>query len=82
LTQIRVNALKRQGKELAEDEERLIYEGIKQDYLEKSGAYYATSELWDDGVIDPADTRKALGIALSVSLNREFGETPFGVLRM
>jgi 3-methylcrotonyl-CoA carboxylase beta subunit len=82
LTQIRINALKRQGKTLGADEESRIYEGIKRDYLEKSSAYYATSELWDDGVIDPADTRNALGIALSVSLNREFGETPFGVLRM
>ena len=61
---------------------QLIYEGIKQDYMEKSGAYHSTSELWDDGIIDPAHTRKVLGIALSASLNREFKETPFGVLRI
>lgn len=53
---------------------------ITQDYLEKSGVYYATSELWDNGIIDLADTRKVLGISLSVALNREFGKTPSGVL--
>jgi 3-methylcrotonyl-CoA carboxylase beta subunit len=82
LTQIRLKALERQGKTLAEEEERNIYESITQDYLEKSGAYYATSELWDDGVIDPSHTREALGISLSVALNREFSETPHGVLRI
>ncbi len=82
LTQIRLKSLERQGKTLAKEDERKIYESITQDYLEKSGAYYATSELWDDGIIDPADTRKALGISLSVALNREFNETPHGVLRI
>jgi 3-methylcrotonyl-CoA carboxylase beta subunit len=38
--------------------------------------------MWDDGIIDPADTRKVLGISLSVALIREFGETPHGVLRI
>lgn len=82
LTQIRLKALERQGKTLSEKETRQIYEGITQDYLEKSSAYHSTSEMWDDGIIDPADTRKVLGIALSVSLIREFRETPHGVLRI
>ncbi|MCD4728950.1 MAG: acyl-CoA carboxylase subunit beta [Pirellulales bacterium] len=82
LTQIRLKALERHGKTLSEEEANQIAAGITQDYMEKSSAYYATSELWDDGIIDPADTRKVLGIALSVSLNREFNETPHGVLRI
>ncbi len=82
LTQIRLRALERQGRTLSEEEAHQIRDGITQDYLEKSSAYYSTSELWDDGIIDPADTRKALGIGLSVALNREFGETPNGVLRI
>jgi 3-methylcrotonyl-CoA carboxylase beta subunit len=53
-------------------------------------AYHSTSELWDDGVLDPADTRDALGIALSVALNSPFGapsgapfgEPGYGVFRM
>jgi 3-methylcrotonyl-CoA carboxylase beta subunit len=82
LTQIRLKALQRQGKTLPEEEVQKIFDGIAQDYLEKSGAYYSTSEMWDDGIIDPADTRKVLGISLSVALNREFTETPNGVLRL
>ncbi|MFP4475274.1 MAG: acyl-CoA carboxylase subunit beta [Desulfatibacillaceae bacterium] len=82
LVQIRIKALERQGRQLSEGEQREITEAITADYEEKSGAWYSTSELWDDGVIDPADTRKVLGIALSSALNREFGETSHGVLRI
>ena len=82
LTQIRLKALQRQGKTLPKEEVHKIYNDISQDYLEKSGAYYSTSELWDDGIIDPADTREVLGISLSVALNREFNKTPNGVLRI
>jgi 3-methylcrotonyl-CoA carboxylase beta subunit len=82
LTHIRLKALERQGKTLSDKEAQQIYNDITQDYVEKSSAYYSTSELWDDGIIDPADTRKVLGIALSVALNREFNETPNGVLRI
>lgn len=82
LSQVRIRSLERQGKKLSDEDVQQIYEGIKQDYMEKSGAYHATSELWDDGIIDPADTRTVLGIALSASLNREFKQTPNGVLRI
>jgi 3-methylcrotonyl-CoA carboxylase beta subunit len=82
LAHLRIRSLERQGKKLTEEDVRQIFEGIKQDYLEKSGAYHSTSEMWDDGIIDPADTRKVLGIALSVALNRDFGQTPNGVLRI
>jgi len=82
LSQLRIRSLERQEKKLSDEEVQQISEGIKQDYFEKSGAYHSTSELWDDGIIDPADTRKVLGIALSASLNREFKETPHGILRI
>jgi 3-methylcrotonyl-CoA carboxylase beta subunit len=82
LTQIRLKSLEHQGKVLSKDEVNRIHDGISQDYLEKSSAYYSTSELWDDGIIDPVDTRKILGISLSAALNREFGRTPGGVLRV
>jgi 3-methylcrotonyl-CoA carboxylase beta subunit len=49
---------------------------------EESSAYYSSSRLWDDGIIDPADTRKILAMAISVSLNRPFGEPSYGVFRM
>ena len=82
LSQIRIKSLERQGKIISDEEVTQIYEGIKKDYVEKSSAYHSTSEIWDDGIIDPADTRKVLGIALSASLNREFKETPHGILRI
>jgi len=82
LAEIRLKALAREGKNLSEEETQKIYEGITNDYLEKSSAWYSTSEIWDDGVIDPKDTRKVLGIALSVALNREFGQSFHGVLRI
>ena len=82
LTQIRLNALKRQGKTLNDEEVDAISETVARDYEEKSSAYYSTSEMWDDGIIDPADTRKVLGIALSAALNTDFSETSHGVLRI
>lgn len=48
----------------------------------ESSAYYSSSRLWDDGIIDPADTRKVLAMSLSVSLNRPFGDPGYGVFRM
>lgn len=45
-------------------------------------AYYSTARLWDDGVIDPADSRRVLGLALSASLNAPIQPTKFGVFRM
>ena len=44
--------------------------------------YYASARLWDDGVIDPADTRRLLGLALSAALNAPIEKTRFGVFRM
>ncbi len=82
LTQIKLKALQRQGKNFQDEEAQRIHDSISRDYMEKSSAYYSTSELWDDGIIDPADTRKVLGISLSVALNREFTQTPNGVLRI
>lgn len=82
MTQIRLKTLERQGEKLSEDDVNRIYESVRADYMEKSGAYYSTSELWDDGIIDPADTRKVLGIALSAALNKEFKETSHGILRI
>jgi len=51
-------------------------------FEEESSAYYSSSRLWDDGIIDPVDTRKVLAMAISVSLNRPFGNPEYGVFRM
>lgn len=57
-------------------------QSLIQQFEDESSAYYATSRLWDDGIIDPVDTRKVLAMAISVSLNKKFEEPKTGVYRM
>ena len=82
LTQLKVKTCAREGRELSPQEIEAIHRSIREEYEQKSGAYYATSELWDDGIIDPVDTRNALGMAISAALNAPFGEPGLGVLRV
>jgi 3-methylcrotonyl-CoA carboxylase beta subunit len=58
-----------------------VYRTTMKAYEEQISAYHSTSELWDDGIIDPVDTRNALGIAISAALNAPFGEPGYGVFR-
>ena len=55
---------------------------IREQYERQGNPYYATARLWDDGVIDPADTRRVLGLALSVCAQAPLGPVPYGVFRM
>ncbi|MGH2407962.1 MAG: carboxyl transferase domain-containing protein [Candidatus Limnocylindrales bacterium] len=67
----------------ASDEARAAFEApILAEYERQGDPYYATARLWDDGVIDPAQTRDVLALAISASLNAPIGETHFGVFRM
>ena len=67
----------------ANDEEREAYRSeIRAKYELEGNPYYATARLWDDGVIDPAQTRDVLALAISASLNAPIPETKFGVFRM
>jgi acetyl-CoA carboxylase carboxyltransferase component len=67
----------------ASDEEREAYrKEIRAKYEREGNPYYATARLWDDGVIDPAQTRDVLALAISASLNAPIPETKFGVFRM
>lgn len=51
-------------------------------YEREGDSYYSTARLWDDGVIDPADTRKIIGLCISASINRAIEDTKYGVFRM
>ncbi len=51
-------------------------------YEKESSAYYSTARIWDDGIIDPVDTRRVLGLGLRASLNKEWGDVSQGVFRM
>ena len=71
------------GSAWASEEERAAFEApILAEYERQGNPYYATARLWDDGVIDPAQTRDVLAIAISAALNAPIGETRFGVFRM
>jgi 3-methylcrotonyl-CoA carboxylase beta subunit len=71
-----------QGKKWSAQEEEAFKAPIRAQYDEQSSAYYSTARLWDDGVIDPAETRTVLGLGLSAALNAPIKETKFGVFRM
>ena len=55
---------------------------IRAQYEQQGHPYYASARLWDDGVIDPADTRRVLGLSISVALNAPIEATKFGIFRM
>lgn len=82
LTDVKVRQLARSGQQLSEQELAAIRDPILQDYRERSSALYATSEIWDDGILDPVDTRNALAMALSAALNAPIAEPHYGVFRM
>ncbi|HVZ08385.1 carboxyl transferase domain-containing protein [Rhodopila sp.] len=64
------------------DEEETFKAPIRAQYETQGHPYYASARLWDDGIIDPADSRRVLGLALSAALNQPLEETRFGVFRM
>ena len=82
LSQIRRDGLEAQGKSWSEAEEAAFKAPIEAQYETQGPPYYATARLWDDGVIDPADTRMVLGLAISASLNAPIEPTRFGLFRM
>jgi 3-methylcrotonyl-CoA carboxylase beta subunit len=63
-------------------EEEAFKAPIRQQYEVQGHPYFATARLWDDGIIDPADTRRVLALGLSATLNAPIPDTQFGVFRM
>ncbi|HJE29376.1 MAG TPA: methylcrotonoyl-CoA carboxylase [Pseudomonas nitrititolerans] len=82
LVQVKQEQSERAGKVLAEDEAAAIRQPILEQYERQGHPYYSSARLWDDGVIDPAQTRDVLGLAISASLNAPIETTRFGVFRM
>jgi len=82
LADIKVRQLSRSGETLSTEQIADIREPILEEYRRQQSAYYSTSELWDDGILDPVDTRNALGIALSCALNAPIDRPHYGVFRM
>ncbi|XP_066271006.1 methylcrotonoyl-CoA carboxylase beta chain, mitochondrial-like isoform X1 [Branchiostoma lanceolatum] len=73
---------KREGKEFTAEEEKALMDPIIKRFEVEGHPYFSSARLWDDGVIDPADTRAVLGLSLSAALNAPIEKTQFGVFRM
>jgi 3-methylcrotonyl-CoA carboxylase beta subunit len=82
LATIKREALERAGGSLSEGEEERIKAPIREQFERQGHPYYASARLWDDGVIDPLDTRRVLGLALALTKTQDAAATRFGVFRM
>ena len=82
LAQVREDGLARTGQTWSEDEREAFMRPIREQYETQGHPYYATARLWDDGIVDPAETRNVLGLAISAALNAPIERTRFGVFRM
>ncbi|MER2624274.1 MAG: carboxyl transferase domain-containing protein [Accumulibacter sp.] len=82
LATVRRDGLEAAGKAWSADEEEAFKAPIRAQYELQGHPYYASARLWDDGVIDPADTRRVVGLGLSAALNADAEATKFGIFRM
>lgn len=82
LTTVKRDQLAREGKPFTAEEEAAIRTPILDKYEREGSPYYSTARLWDDGILDPAETRTALALGLSASFNAPIPEARFGVFRM
>jgi len=82
LAQVKRDGLESQGKSWSGEEEVAFKTPIREQYEHQGHPYYASARLWDDGIIDPADTRMVLGLGLSAAMNAPVEKTEFGVFRM
>ena len=82
LAQVKRDQKEREGANWSAEEEAAFKQPVLDNYERQGHPYYASARLWDDGVIDPAETRDVLGLAISASLNAPVPDTRFGVFRM
>jgi acetyl-CoA carboxylase carboxyltransferase component len=82
LTTVKRDQLAREGKALTPEEESAIRDPILEKYDREGSPYYSTARVWDDGILDPAETRHALALGLSAAFNAPIPEARFGVFRM
>ncbi len=82
LAQVRRDGLEARGETWPTEAEEKFKQPIRAQYETQGHPYHASARLWDDGVIDPADTRRVLALALSASLNAPVEPTRFGLFRM
>ncbi|MDP9486568.1 MAG: methylcrotonoyl-CoA carboxylase [Actinomycetota bacterium] len=82
LLTVREEGLAREGKEMTDEEREEFKKPILEKYESEGNPYHSTARLWDDGVIDPADTRMVLALGLSAAANSPIRDTQYGIFRM
>ena len=82
LTTVKKDQLARDGQTLSAEDEQTIRQPILEKYEREGSPYYSTARLWDDGILDPAETRQALALGLSAACNAPVPAAKFGVFRM
>jgi len=82
LAQVKVEQMQREGKTLSQKDIDAIRKPILEKYEHEGSPYYASARLWDDGIIDPLDSRNALALGIAMSLNTPIPDQKYGVFRM
>ena len=82
LTTVKRDQLAREGKTLGTEEEQAIRDPILDKYEREGSPYYSTARLWDDGILDPVETRQALALGISAAYNAPIQQARFGIFRM
>ncbi len=82
LLTVKLDQLNKKGMNLTQEEQDAFKKPILDKYFEESSAYYSTARIWDDGIIDPVDTRRVLGLGIEASRNGSVDDLKFGVFRM
>jgi 3-methylcrotonyl-CoA carboxylase beta subunit len=82
LATVRRDSITARGGDWSAQEEAAFKQPLLDQYEQQGNPYYASARLWDDGIIDPAQTRQVLGLSISAALNAPMQETKFGLFRM
>ena len=82
LLTVRLEGLRRRGQEMSPEDQQAFMAPTLAKYDEEGSAYYGSARIWDDGILDPLDTRMALGVGIAASLNALIADSDFGVFRM
>ena len=82
LAEVKRDNIEKAGGEWLKADAEAFMDPIREQYEAQGNPYYASARLWDDGIIDPADTRRVLGLSIAAALNAPIEATPFGIFRM
>jgi 3-methylcrotonyl-CoA carboxylase beta subunit len=82
LATVRRDQLEARGQTWPPEAEEEFKQPVRDQYERQGNPYYSTARLWDDGIIDPADTRRVLGLALSAAANAPLDDVHYGIFRM